>query len=51
MHIGKNSIIPQVILGCQCPQVTRNHTLNFYILPYHFTFDWVVLTQDLKDIR
>ena len=42
--------IPQIILGCQFPQLTKNYTLNFDILHYHFTFDWMVLTQDLNDI-
>ena len=42
--MGKTAqCIPQIMLwGFQCPQVTKNYTLNLHC---HFAFDWMLLTH------
>ena len=32
----------------QCPQMAKNHTLNFDYVHYNFVFDLMVLTLALK---
>ena len=31
--------------------MTKSYKLNFDYLHYHFAFDWMILTQDLKAIQ
>ena len=53
MHIGKNSISAMHTtchIRLSMSTIDSNYALNFDMLHYHFTFDWMVLTQDLKDI-